>query len=123
MQLTYENVLTLRSPGDPTNLFDTQAESIEGSASTLPKLIGDERRFQQVMINLVKNAIKFTQKGKISIKASYDTKNGLLVIHVRDTGTGIAAEDIPTLFKRFGKLQRTATLNNDGIGLGLMIVK
>jgi signal transduction histidine kinase len=60
------------------------------------------------MINLVKNAIKFTQKGEIEIKASYNKEKGLLIIHVRDTGTGIAAEDVSTLFKRWGKLQRTA---------------
>ena len=42
---------------------------------------------------------------------------------MQDTGAGIAAKDMPTLFTRFGKLQRTANLNNDGIGLGLMIVK
>ena len=93
------------------------------SANTMPKLKGDERRFQQVMINLVKNAIKFTNKGKIQIKACYNRETGLLIVHVRDTGIGITSEDIPTLFSRFGKLQRTAALNNDGIGLGLMIVK
>ena len=46
-----------------------------------------------------------------------------MIIHVKDTGAGIAAEDIPKLFSKFGKLQRTAELNNDGIGLGLTIVK
>ena len=75
------------------------------------------------MINLVKNAIKFTKTGKIDIKACYDKEKGLLIIHVRDTGNGIAAKDMPALFTRFGKLQRTAKANNDGIGLGLMIVK
>ena len=42
---------------------------------------------------------------------------------MRDTGQGIAAEEIETLFSRFGKLHRTATVNNEGIGLGLTIVK
>ena len=46
-----------------------------------------------------------------------------LVMHIEDTGAGIAAEDLPKLFKQFGKLQRTAQMNNDGIGLGLTIVK
>jgi len=44
-------------------------------------------------------------------------------VHVKDTGTGIAAEDFPKLFTRFGKLHRTAAMNSNGIGLGLMIVK
>ena len=42
---------------------------------------------------------------------------------MEDTGSGIAAEDLPKLFTRFGKLQRTAAMNNEGIGLGLTIVK
>ena len=47
----------------------------------------------------------------------------MLVIHVEDNGTGIADEDFPKLFTRFGKLQRTAEMNSEGIGLGLTIVK
>ena len=46
-----------------------------------------------------------------------------LIVYVKDTGAGIAKEDISKLFNRFGKLQRTAKLNKDGIGLGLTIVK
>ena len=47
----------------------------------------------------------------------------MLVVDVIDTGTGIAAEDMATLFSRFGKLHRTANMNSEGIGLGLTIVK
>ena len=47
----------------------------------------------------------------------------MLVIHVKDTGSGIAEEDFAKLFTRFGKLQRTAEMNSEGIGLGLTIVK
>ena len=46
-----------------------------------------------------------------------------LVVHVQDTGAGIATRDLPRLFTRFGKLHRTANMNHDGIGLGLSIVK
>ena len=53
-------------------------------------------------MNLVKNAFKFTTQGFVSIKASYS--NGLLVVNVEDTGAGIAREDMPKLFTRFGKL-------------------
>jgi len=45
-----------------------------------------------------------------------------LVVHVNDTGVGISAEDLPKLFNKFGKLQRTAEMNSEGIGLGLTIV-
>ena len=56
----------------------------------LPKVIGDIRRFQQVMINLVKNAIKFTNRGQIEIKACYRYDLKSIVVHIADTGAGIA---------------------------------
>lgn len=93
------------------------------SKTTLPRVIGDVRRFQQIMINLVKNALKFTTKGSITIKASYCDEENFLLVHVCDTGVGISQADIPKLFTRFGKLQRTALMNSTGIGLGLTIVK
>lgn len=75
-------------------------------------------------MNLIRNAIKFTQFGSISLKVHYESHlRGLLTIEVSDTGTGIAQKDMPLLFTRFGKLQRTASLNHHGIGLGLNIVK
>ena len=75
------------------------------------------------MINLVKNAIKFTNKGEISVRASYDLFSGSIIVHVRDTGVGIELNELHKLFTRFGKLQRTAHLNSGGIGLGLTICK
>ena len=48
---------------------------------------------------------------------------GILSIIVKDTGVGIAADEMPSLFTRFGKLLRTASINKEGIGLGLVIVK
>ena len=78
-----------------------------------------------MLINLVKNALKFTPSGSIKIKACFfrGLDSNLLVVHIKDTGKGITAEELPKLFTRFGKLQRTAELNNEGIGLGLTIVK
>lgn len=90
---------------------------------SLPILYGDVRRLKQVMLNLVRNAIKFTTTGSIEIRACYlRHPDKLLVVHVIDTGKGIAGEDFPKLFSRFGKFQRTAGNNNEGIGLGLTIV-
>ena len=97
--------------------------SIVPNENNLPRVIGDERRFKQILINLVKNALKFTIKGQIVIKASYDYEYERLIVHVVDSGAGIAKEDFSMLFSKFGKLQRTADLNNEGIGLGLTIVK
>lgn len=89
----------------------------------LPKLIGDERRLLQVLINLLKNAIKFTKRGHIKLSASFDSIRQRLIVHVSDTGVGIAEQDFCKLFNRFGKLHRTAEMNHEGIGLGLTIVK
>ena len=125
------------TPFDPNETFDLicssfqpqiQHKKLQLSYATtndekLPKLVGDGKRFQQVVINLVKNAMKFTYHGSIQIKASYCNIQSLIKVSVIDTGTGIAAQDIPKLFTRFGKLKRTVAVNSDGIGLGLTIVK
>ena len=87
------------------------------------RLEGDEIRLKQILINLVKNAIKFTKLGYIRILAGYDQIRGILKVQVCDTGIGITREEIPLLCKKFGKLYRTADMNHDGIGLGLMISK
>ena len=90
----------------------------------LPRLVGDKRRFLQVMINLLKIAKKFTPSGgTISVIAAYEPLTDMLTVDVADTGAGITAEDFPKLFTRFGKLQRTAQINSEGIGLGLKVVK
>jgi len=75
------------------------------------------------MVNLLKNAFKYTKNGQIEVKFFYDRTQVELIVHVKDSGEGIKQEDMPKLFTHFGKKQRTAALNNDGIGLGLMIVK
>ena len=76
---------------------------------------------KQILINLVKNALKFTQNGLIKILASYDEEEQMLKIHVVDNGVGIRSEDMNKLFSMFGKLRRTAEINDEGIGMGLMI--
>ena len=69
------------------------------SVAYIPELYGDGRRFKQVLINLVKNALKFTNTGQIDIKACYRPKpENLLVVHVEDTGVGIESQDLPRLF-------------------------
>ena len=68
----------------------------------LPKLVkGDKCRFMQVLINLIKNAFKFTHKGKIIVYATFDYEENLLRVHVRDTGRGIKPSDQGKLLKPF----------------------
>lgn len=71
----------------------------------LPSLVGDHIRLQQVLINLIKNAIKFTKKGSIRVRVAYDQVAQTLVVHIRDTGKGIERCNLGKLFKRFSKLK------------------
>ena len=70
---------------------------------------------------MTKNALKFTTAGAIQITTGF--RNGTITVFVRDTGAGIDQQDLPKLFEKFGKLERTAKLTNNGFGLGLTIVK
>ena len=85
------------------------------------ELRGDKTRFKQILINLVKNATKFTKQGMVKLRAAYNRDEGKIMVSVIDTGVGISAEEMPNLFKMFGKLNRTADQNSEGLGFGLMI--
>ena len=89
----------------------------------IPKLRGDKQRLQQVLINLLKNATKFTREGQINILVSFNRYENMLIVSVLDTGVGITKEQFPKLFTRFGKQHRTSRQNSEGIGLGLTIAK
>jgi signal transduction histidine kinase len=90
-------------------------------ASQLPSGRGDGRRLTQVLINLVGNAIKFTDAGEISINA--EANNGLFHVSVRDTGPGISAADQAKLFQEFQQADNAITRKKGGTGLGLAISK
>jgi len=82
----------------------------------------DRRRLTQVLSNLVRNAIKFTQKGSVTVSASLKDDD-LLYIEVTDTGSGIPPKDQKKLFQDFSQLQHTTAQNLEGTGLGLSISK
>lgn len=92
--------------------------SLEGPATEL-WWEGDERRLEQVVSNLVSNAIKFTAEG--SVLVSYGCEADRLRVDVRDTGPGIAPEDQGHLFKRFSQLRPSPGRVTEGTGLGLAI--
>ena len=82
---------------------------------------GDERRITQVLLNLVGNAIKFTESGAITIDAAFS--GGAFQIAVADTGPGIAPEDQQIVFEEFRQLDSSSTRTKGGTGLGLAISK
>lgn len=86
-------------------------------------IVSDGKRIMQILLNLVSNAFKFTQKGYVKIKCILERKSGKVMISVRDTGVGIASDDLNKLFKLFGKLERTSNINSGGIGIGLNFAK
>ena len=87
----------------------------------LPSGRGDERRLTQVLLNLVGNAIKFTDAGEVVIKAG--ASNGDFHLSVRDTGPGISAADQAKLFQEFQQAENPKTRKKEGTGLGLAISK
>ena len=90
-------------------------------ASDLPTGHGDGRRLSQVLLNLVGNAIKFTDKGEVVIRASLT--NGAFSVAVCDTGPGIAAADQAKIFEEFQQAESSITRKKGGTGLGLSIAK
>ena len=90
-------------------------------ASNLPRGHGDERRLVQVLLNLVGNAIKFTDKGEVAMKATMS--DGSFTVAVRDTGPGIAPSDQGKIFEEFQQADNAATKRKGGTGLGLSIAK
>ena len=93
---------------------------------TIPEfLVGDKIRLSQILMNLVSNALKFTQNGEVKIKASLDrSENSLCYIkfEVIDTGMGIAEKDLGKIFDKFVQIDRKED-DYQGAGLGLSIVK
>jgi signal transduction histidine kinase len=111
---------TVRSTLEPLAADKKLAFKLE-LAPDLPPGHGDGRRLTQVLINLVGNAIKFTDTGEVAIKA--EANNGLFHVSVRDTGPGISAADQTKLFQEFQQADNAITRKKGGTGLGLAISK
>jgi signal transduction histidine kinase len=83
-------------------------------------VLADEEKLQQILLNLLTNAIKFTDAGG-EIRVSYTGRGGIVDISVRDTGIGIAAEKLASVFEPFVQVDQRLTRANEGVGLGLAI--
>jgi len=90
-------------------------------AGDLPAVLADPVRLRQVLLNLLTNAIRFTERGGITVSTA--RRNGDLLVTVRDTGRGIAPEELPKLFREFHQAHLTETREAGGSGLGLSISK
>ncbi len=87
----------------------------------LPLVYADPQRLRQVLANLIDNALKFTERGKITIRASWDDQPGFMRITVSDTGCGISERSLPLVFNRLYQEETTVAQSRKGLGLGLHI--
>jgi cell cycle sensor histidine kinase DivJ len=109
------NLLALKARENGIDLITRAPEN-------LPEVTGDPRAFKQILLNLVSNAIKFTERGG-TVTVSAVVEGARLVLRVTDTGVGIAEEDIKRLGDPFFQAGKTYQRRHEGTGLGLSIVK
>jgi len=88
----------------------------------LPRLVADRQRVQQILINLLSNAIKFTPAGG-DVLVMAETRGGGMTISVKDTGIGIAPQDIARVFERFWQADNGLSRKYEGTGLGLPVAR
>jgi len=126
LQVAYENY-NLRQTIEKTvesarPLADKKGLELACSISSeIENLTGDRRRIEQILLNLISNAIKFTEKG--SVKIECETEDGKATVKVIDTGIGIRNEDMETIFQAFRQIDSGITRKYEGTGLGLSICK
>ncbi|WP_036486121.1 cell wall metabolism sensor histidine kinase WalK [Myxosarcina sp. GI1] len=89
--------------------------------SDLPPVLGDLDRIEQILVNLLGNAIRYTETGTITVKACQDNRH--IWVAVIDTGVGIAKEDLPYVFERFWRADRSRSSHSGGTGIGLAIAR
>lgn len=105
-----------------TTLADKRLVLINNVPPTVPYVYGDENRLEQVMYNLVGNAVKFTPTGQVSISARA-AGSGFVEVSVEDTGVGIPADRLGDIFEWFEQVDGSMSREFGGTGLGLSITK
>jgi cell cycle sensor histidine kinase DivJ len=109
------NLLALKARENGVDLVTRAPEN-------LPDMTGDPRAFKQIVLNLVSNAIKFTERGG-NVTVSAAVEGSRLVLRVSDTGVGIAADDLKRVGNPFFQAGKTYQRRHEGTGLGISIVK
>jgi signal transduction histidine kinase len=90
-------------------------------APGLPVIFADPEKTRQIMTNFIGNAVKYTPKGSVSIKAAFDSINKKVFVRISDTGVGIGADEQKRLFEKFYRIRNKETEDIPGTGLGLWI--
>ena len=122
-------------PIDPTAVGESALELLSHQASAkgltctftgdgLPdRVMADDTRIRQILLNLISNAVKFTASGSVTVEAAYDYVAQSLRYSVIDTGLGVPADRLSKLFQRFSQVDASTTRAFGGTGLGLAICK
>lgn len=113
---------TLRGMLRPLLIGDALALVFEDAAD-VPALITDEGKVSQILRNFISNAIKFTERGEVRVWAQADPETDTITFSVRDTGIGIAPEDIEIIWQEFGQVAHALQPRVKGTGLGLPLSK
>jgi signal transduction histidine kinase len=100
-------------------LVSPSVELIFDSPDEVPELVTDEAKVAQILRNLISNALKFTEKGEVRVRAAYEPEQKLAIFSVRDTGIGIAPEDQLRIFEEFTQVDTRLQKKVKGTGLGL----
>jgi two-component system sensor histidine kinase VicK len=133
-RLDYNRMEMHMEPMDLRELGQKAAQAMEGQATgqgltlkcdlpdSLPMVVGDAERIQQVIINIITNAIKYNKpQGSITITGG--TEGEQVFLRVEDTGIGVPKEDLKRLFERFYRVDKARSRESGGTGLGLAIAK
>lgn len=113
-----EQVLDVVKNQYPTHEFEFKC------TDKVPNILADENKFQQIMINLLDNAAKYSyEKGTVTVTISNAQKENFVSIKIKDYGVGIEPENLTKIFEKFTRIENHLTRKTQGSGLGLYIVK
>lgn len=133
-KLDYERMEASDAPVDLRDIAERVAASMEIEARKqgvtihcdlpveMPQVSGERDRLQQVVMNIVSNAVKYNQRGG-SVTMRCDWQDGTVRLSVADTGLGIPKEDLPRIFERFYRVDKARSREKGGTGLGLAIAR
>ncbi len=124
LEIRPEEVAVSRIITEVIRMFDEKARReginlIVNASKNLPHIFVDKRKIKQILINLISNSIKFTEKGDVIEVSAKEMDNGEFIFVVKDSGIGMKEEDIPKAMTAFGQVHQDKSIGGTGLGLPL----